>query len=122
MYEKGKTLSSSLNLELKEITDFEPKIFIKKVTFNSHFSETIVREIEVMRKLCRHPTNDYSELFQCNSEIIPSFYGCIVEDPELYVFYDKIDLILGSENVRMAYSKLPPLKKQKRFSTSSTNS
>ena len=113
MFEKGTLLESSLNGEVRyAFTD--SNLLIQKMISNLNTQTLIRKDIDVKKFLCGKDTIlAYDELFQCESDLVPNFRGCVQDAYDIYILQDRTIGRLKDLHVLTKYRLLTGLNKAK---------
>lgn len=97
--------------ELYELSDPECTV-MKKVTIDPSKSlDVYLKEIKILRHICKHEEKKYSEILPCKSKAIAPFGGCILKKDAIYLFYEQMEWGFSKIKAINAYRALRPLER-----------
>lgn len=94
--------------EIFELFDPAYSVMKKVAMQRDKGKDFYMNEIKMLRYICKHEKERYSEVLPCNSNAIPEFKGCILENDTIYQFHDLMDWGFSKGDAINTYRKLPP--------------
>ena len=114
IFNKAKFLGRGGYGEVRVVKDKVYKTAIKLLNLSKHLDASIVvREIEMLRRICKHNKDDSSKFAECNSRVIAPFYGCVEDGTSFYLFMRITNQDFSNEIVQIKYQRMEPFERVK---------
>ena len=100
--------------QVRVVSDKVSKTAIKLVRLTKILERSfVVREIEMLRRICKHNKDDFSKFAECNSRVIAPFYGCVEDGTSFYLFVRIMSQDLSNEIIKNKYHLMKPFERVK---------
>ena len=108
-------VKGSPNGVVKHLKKNYKNLVIKKITCADDKLEFLIKdEVEFVKVLCGQDLNAKLVSFvNCESEVIPSFYGCVEHEKTVYLYQEKLDMDFSNQELLGAYNNLSGQEKAK---------
>ena len=77
--------------ELYELSDPEGIVMRKVAIDPTKNVDTYLKEVKILRYICKHEEKHYSEILPCKSKAIAPFGGCILKKNAIYLFHEQME-------------------------------
>ena len=108
---KLKLLGSGGFGRVYELTDYSHVVVKKVKLYPSDDKDFILREVTMLRQVCKQRSDDYKKISPCRSQAIASFVGCILDKNVIYEFHEKMTWDFANSSIRDSYLRLKPYKR-----------
>ena len=108
MFKYSKPVGAGSYGEVREYSFGGVELVIKKISQkHSNRIPIMQREVELLKLICGLKTEVvYKKLRICKSKAIAEFYGCVENGLELFIFEEKMDMSIKSEEALLIYNNL----------------
>lgn len=107
----GVKIGSEENGSIREIVGFENLVAMMSTFYAEKKEIQLRRELTMLRRVCGQTEADYKGTADCQSKIIPYFYGCFTHGRVMFLIKEKMGFNLDDLQIQSAFEKLSPLNK-----------
>lgn len=108
MFKYSKPVGAGSYGEVREYNFGDVELVIKKISHkNSKRIPMMQKEVELLKLICGLKAEVvYNKLRVCKSKAIAEFYGCVEDGFDLFIFEEKMDMSVESEEALLIYNNL----------------